>query len=83
MALTRRHASGMNRREAALAITSLPATVHSQGDAPALIVAAERGDVAELRRLLDGGAAVNARDARGRNTLLAATQGGRVAAARR
>lgn len=48
----------------------------------ALIDAAARGDVATLRTLLDGGAAVNARDARGRNAVLAATQGGHVEAAR-
>ena len=49
---------------------------------PALIEAAERGDVETLRRLLTAAADVNARDARGRNAVLAATQGGHVAAAR-
>jgi uncharacterized protein len=72
----------MKRRHAALALASLPAAVHSQSGTPALITAAERGDAAELRRLLDGGAAVNTRDARGRNAVLAATQGGHEAAAR-
>lgn len=60
----------------------LPAAVRSQGAAPPLIGAAERGDVSELRRLLDAGAAINDRDARGRNAVLAATQGGHEAAAR-
>jgi uncharacterized protein len=72
----------MKRREAALALASLPATVHAQGGTPALIAAAERGDASALRRLLDSGAAINARDARGRNAVLAATQGGHEAAAR-
>ena len=49
---------------------------------PALVAAAERGDVSSLRRLLDAGADVNERDARGRNAVLAATQGGHEAAAR-
>ncbi len=60
----------------------------------ALIMAAARSNVAELRKLLDTGVAVNqrdavntrdavnARDARGRNAVLAATQGGHVEAAR-
>jgi ankyrin repeat protein len=47
-----------------------------------LIAAAERGELETLRRLLDAGAPVNARDARGRNAVLAATQGGHEAAAR-
>jgi uncharacterized protein len=72
----------MKRRNAALALASLPAAVHSQADTPALIAAAERGDTNELRRLLDSGAAINARDARGRNAVLAATQRGHEAAAR-
>jgi uncharacterized protein len=47
-----------------------------------LIDAAARGDTAALRRALDGGAAVNARDTSGRIAVLAATQGGHVDAAR-
>jgi hypothetical protein len=47
-----------------------------------LIEAAARGDTGGVRQLLDAGAPVNARDARGRNAVLAATQGGHVAAAR-
>jgi uncharacterized protein len=71
----------VKRRSAALALL-LPATVLAQAVPPALIAAAERGDVDTLRRLLDAGAPINARDARGRNAVLAATQGGREAAAR-
>jgi hypothetical protein len=71
----------VKRRTAALGLL-LPATVRSQSAAPALIAAAERGDVSELRRLLDAGAAINNPDARGRNAVLAATQGGHEAAAR-
>ena len=48
----------------------------------ALIEAAERGDLATLRRRLDAGAPINARDSRGRNAVLAATQGGQTDAAR-
>jgi len=60
-----------------------PATAAGQRSAPPpLVAAAERGDMAELRRLLDAGAPVNERDARGRNAVLAATQGGHEAAAR-
>jgi ankyrin repeat protein len=47
-----------------------------------LIGAAARGETAVLRQLLDAGAEVNARDSRGRNAVLAATQGGQVEAAR-
>jgi ankyrin repeat protein len=47
-----------------------------------LIAAAQRGDVAELRRLLASGTPVNQRDERRRNAVLAATQGGHEAAAR-
>jgi ankyrin repeat protein len=48
----------------------------------ALIVAAERGDVPSLRKLLREGASVKARDGRGRTALLAATHANRVEAAR-
>ena len=49
---------------------------------PPLIEAAGRGDSADVVRLLAAGAAVNAIDARRRNAVLAATQGGHVEAAR-
>ncbi len=60
----------------------LPLAARAQTAAPTLIAAAERGDLATLRKLLDSGAAVNQGDARGRNAVLAATQGGHEAAAR-
>ena len=43
-----------------------------------LITAAEQGEVSSLRSILERGARVDARDARGRTALLAATQAGRV-----
>jgi uncharacterized protein len=54
----------------------------AQPETPPLVDVAARGDVEGLRRLLDGGAPVNQRDRRGRNAVLAATQGGHVAAAK-
>lgn len=51
-------------------------------DVPALVRAAEAGDIATLRRLLDGGVTVDTRDAQGRTALLAATHAGRVDTAR-
>ena len=47
-----------------------------------MIAAAARGDAAAVRRLIEAGASVTARDADGRTALLAATQGNHVAAAR-
>lgn len=43
-----------------------------------LIAAAERGDTAAALQLLADGAAINARDARGRTAVMAATHGNRV-----
>ena len=63
-------------------ILMLPLAASGQAPPSALITAAERGDTAALRQLLDGGAAVNERDARGRNAVLAATQSGHETAAR-
>jgi len=54
----------------------------AQPAAPALHAAAQAGDLAALRRLLDAGAAVDLRDGRGRSALLAATHANQVAAAR-
>ncbi len=48
----------------------------------ALIAAAEAGDLATLRRLLDAGTPVDGRDARQRTALLAAAHANRVDAAR-
>jgi uncharacterized protein len=63
-------------------VLMLPLAARAQAALPPLVAAAEGGDMATLRQLLDGGAAVNERDARGRNAVLAATQGGHEAAAR-
>ena len=51
-------------------------------DGEALARAAQRGDSAQVRRLLAGGAPVNHRDARRRTPLLIATQGNHVEVAR-
>lgn len=70
-------------RRGALAVALAVAAQAAQGqDAPALVAAAERGDMPTLRRLLDAGADANARDRRRRNAVLAATQGRHDAAAR-
>jgi uncharacterized protein len=69
------------RRRALLAVLAAWPVVGAATDG-ALVAAAVAGDVATLRRLLDAGAAVDARDARGRTTLLAATHANRVDAAR-
>ncbi len=65
---------------AALIVSPLP--LLAQGGLPPLVTAAERGDLAALRRLLDSGAAIEQRDARGRTALLAATHANQVDAAR-
>ena len=54
----------------------------ARADAPLLVRAAQDGDMAALRRLLDAGVPVDARDARGRTALLAATHANRIDAAR-
>lgn len=51
-------------------------------DGPNLIGAAEKGDLAEVRRLIAAKADVHARDGRGRTALLAATHGNHVEVAR-
>jgi len=48
----------------------------------ALVAAAERGDTVAVRKLLAGGANVNAHDGQGRTALLAATRRNRIEAAR-
>jgi ankyrin repeat protein len=48
---------------------------------PALVSAAEAGDMVTLQRLLDAGVPVDSRDAQGRTALLAATHADRVDAA--
>lgn len=54
----------------------------ASADAPALVRAAEAGDMAALGWLLDAGVPVDTRDAQGRTALLAATHADRVDAAR-
>jgi ankyrin repeat protein len=50
----------------------------AQGASAALVEAAERGDLAGVRRLVEGGASVEQRDARGRTPVLAATAGNHI-----
>ena len=69
------------RRRALLAVLVALPTVGIASSA-ALVAAAEAGDTAMLRRLLDAGAAIDLRDTRGRTALLAATHANRVDAAR-
>lgn len=57
-------------------------TMTAQADARQLAAAAQQGDIATLRRLLDAGVPVDARDAEGRSALLVATRANRVEAAR-
>ena len=72
------------KRRALLLAAAWPLWARAQASAlvPALVAAAEAGDVDTLRRLLAAGAPVDQRDARGRTALLAATQADQVAAAR-
>ena len=57
-------------------------SVRVLADAPLLVGAAEDGDLAALKRLLDSGVPVDARDGRRRTALLAATHANRIDAAR-
>jgi len=61
-------------------IATWPAWGHANGSL--LVAAAQDGDLAALRRLLDAGSPVDARDGRGRTALLAATHANRIDAAR-
>lgn len=70
--MQRRHACG------ALLGATMMHTPHAQG-AAALVEAAGRGDLAQVRRLLDAGAPVEQRDARGRTAVLAATDSAHLA----
>jgi len=69
------------RRRALLAVS---ATWHgwAGADVPALVGAAEAGDMVALRRQLDAGVPVDSRDARGRTALLAAAHANRIDEAR-
>ena len=70
----------MRRRSVMAWAAAWPALARASGGT--LVAAAEAGDVAALRRLLDAGTPVDARDERRRTPLLAATQADHVDAAR-
>jgi len=63
-----------------IAVMTVPAAAQSRDQA--LIVAAAKGDLASVERLIREGASVKAKDNRGRTALLAATHGNHVDAAR-
>ena len=70
----------MRRRTLLVASATWPGW--ARADVPTLVRAAADGDMAALRRLLDAGVPVDARDGRGRTALLVATHADQVAAAR-
>jgi hypothetical protein len=70
----------MRRRTLLTGGAVLPVRVSAES--PLLVVAAQDGDMAALRRLLDLGVPVDARDGRRRTALLAATHANRIDAAR-
>jgi hypothetical protein len=70
----------MRRRGLLAAVAAWPVVVRASADA--LQAAAEAGDVAALRHILDAGTPVDARGTRQRTALLAATHANRVDAAR-
>ena len=71
------------RRAALLAVTGLLLLAAGRANADGeLIAAADKGRLADVRRLLAAGADVAARDQKGRTALLAATQGNHVEVAR-
>ena len=70
----------MKRRWLLTAVGLLPAL--ASAEVPRLVAAAEAGDLAALRALLDAGVPVDTRDARRRTALLAATHANRIDAAR-
>lgn len=70
------------RGRRAVLLTMLALPLASSASASALLAAAEAGDVEALRRLLDAGTPVDARDGRRRTALLVATHANRVEAAR-
>ena len=70
----------MTRRRILVFAAAWPVTAWSSP--AALVAAAEAGESATLRRLLDAGTPVDGRDARRRTALLAATHANRVDAAR-
>ena len=73
----------MKRRHVlALLAGGTAGTLPAHAQAVALVSAAEAGDLATLKRLLDAGVPVDTRDGRRRTALLAATHANRVDAAR-
>lgn len=64
------------------ALCSVCVCVKAQDRDQVLIAAAERGDLAEVQRLLAAGTSVRAQDAQGRTALVAATYGGHTGVAR-
>lgn len=69
-------------RRRALLATGAAWPAWADAKTPSLIAAARDGDLAALKRLLDSGVPVDARDERGRSALLVATHANRIEAAR-
>jgi ankyrin repeat protein len=69
-------------RATILAVVLMTAPAQAQSRDQTLIAAAAKGDVAAVERLVREGVSLQARDARGRTALLAATHGNHVEAAR-
>jgi uncharacterized protein len=73
----------MQRRHALTCLALCPAAVLAQASPAApLVEAAGRGDLAQVRRLLEAGIPVEQRDARRRTAMLAAVEGNHVEVAR-
>lgn len=70
----------MKRRPLLVATAAWPSMARASPQA--LVAAAEAGDLAALRRMLEVGPPVDGRDGRQRTALLAATQANRIDAAR-
>src|SRR5947209_19014897 len=66
----------------AILVMAMMSPADAQNRDQALIVAAGKGDVAAVERLIREGASVAARDGRGRTAFLAATHGNHAAVAR-
>lgn len=78
-AWTERGRGPLQRRQLLAAAAAWPLSAHADG--PGLVRAAEAGDLATVRRLLDAGTPVDSRDARRRTALLLATHGNHPAVA--
>lgn len=76
------HQAGHGRLQRRVLLAAAAAwPVLALADGPALVRAAEAGDLAAVRRLLDAGTPVDSRDDRRRTALLAATHGNHPAVA--